>query len=57
MTFMMHIPIILYACLLWFFSILLEEVITTLCIHKVGRLDQLNWNNKPSFLLRGKQNM
>lgn len=44
MTFMMHIPIILYACLLWFFSILLEEFITTLCIHKVGRLDQPNYN-------------
>lgn len=44
MTFMMHIPIILYACLLWFFSILLEEVITTLCIHKAGRLDQPNYN-------------
>lgn len=38
MSFIMHIPIILYACLLWFFSILLEEFITTLCIHKLGRL-------------------
>ena len=38
MSFIMHIPIILYACLLWFFSILLEEIIITLCIHKIGRL-------------------
>lgn len=37
-SFFLHIPIIFYACLLWLFSILVEEAITSLCIHKIGTI-------------------
>lgn len=34
-TIVLHTQIILYACLLWLFSLLLEEITSYICIHKI----------------------